>query len=215
MNFLNPFEPLAGRWKGKLNLQNRILYVLLLLPAICAGLIFPLIPDYFEAISLKASKLLDVIELGRARPWVIFTGMPYPATLRLFGDVSGVVAVLLVLVFLLSNPVWLVTASEKWKEKIKNPNSSYWYASLGFCLFMGCFFMCLSAVYFIFHLPTKIGDPTQLIFYIAVIIPVKVVNPSQLVFYIAAASIMPYFSFLLLFLSGYILYCRFFITRRS
>jgi hypothetical protein len=213
MNFPNPSELLTNKEPKKSKLQDYIGLTLLFFQTACAGLIFPLVPNYFETMSLKASKLLDVIELGRGRPWVIFTGIPYPATLRLFGDISGVVAVLLVLVFLLSNPVSLFS-SEWRKERIKDPNSSYWYINLGGCLFMGCICLCLSAVYFIFPLPTKAGDPTQLTFYIAPIIPVKIANSPQLAFHIAATSIMPYFTSMFFFLSGYILYCRFFINLR-
>jgi hypothetical protein len=213
MSFLNPFEPLANRWPKKFKSQNYIIYTLLIFSVACVGLVFPLIPNYFEAMSLKASNLLDIIELGRARSWVVFTGMPYPATLRLFGDMCGVMAVLFVLMFLLSNPASLVS-SGRWEERIKDPNSSYWYLSLGICLSIGCIFLCLSAIYFILPLPTKVGDPTQLIFYIAVIIPVKIANPLRLAFQVAAISAMPYLAFMLFFSSGYILYCRIFITRR-
>jgi len=213
MSTSNPSEPSDQRRPKKLKSSDYVGYTLLFFPAACAGLVFPLIPDHFEAMSLKAGSLLDVIELGRARPWVIFTGMPYPATLRLFGDVCGVAAVLLVLTFILSNPVSLVS-SGNWKERIKNPNSSYWRLSLSILLVLNCICLYLSAVFFITPLPVKVTDPSKLGFYISVITPIKVNSPSQLAFY-TGFSVMPYLVFMWSFLCGYILYCRISIAMRA
>jgi len=212
MSTSNPPEPSAQRKPKKLRSSDYVIYTLLFFQAACAGLIFPLIPDYFEAMSLKAGSLLDVIELGRARPWVIFTGMPYPATLRLFGDVCGVMAVLIVLTFILSNPVSIVS-SGNWKERIKNPNSSYWYISLIGLSLLNCIGLYLGSVFFITPLPFKVTDPSKLGFYISAITPIKVTRASQLVYNMLGISAITYWVAMMSFLSGYILYCRISMAR--
>ena len=196
MSILNPFEPLINKsWLRKLSLWERIFLIIWIFPAVCALLIFPLIPNYFEAMSYKASGLLDVIELGRSRPWVVFTGLPYPATLRLFGDISSVVAVLLVLMILI-HPTSLVLTkkSENWKERIKNPNSSYWCGSLGYCLFIICIFLYIGVVHFI--LPALI----------------TIAYPLQFAWHVLLVSGVPWCTIDLFFLIGYILYSRLFVV---
>jgi hypothetical protein len=112
MSILNPLESLAQLWSKKPKIRERIFMTLLYSPAVCVLFVFSLIPNYFEAMSLKASKMLDLIELGRGKPWVVFSGLPYPASLRLFGDACGVIAVLFVLMFLI-NPKAMFNLEKK------------------------------------------------------------------------------------------------------
>ncbi|MDR0457858.1 MAG: hypothetical protein LBH10_02340 [Burkholderiaceae bacterium] len=108
------------------SLLHRIWMVLACYPAVCA-LFAPSLP-WFETMSRKAAPLLDLIELGRGRPWVVFTGMPCPATLRLFGDVCGINAVLVLLLSLL-NPLEALFPGHKlneFKEKIIKYYSYIW-----------------------------------------------------------------------------------------
>jgi len=52
-------------------------------------------PDSAEACSTKLNPMLDWVQLGRSKPWVSFQGLPYPATLHMFGNMCGVVGVVL------------------------------------------------------------------------------------------------------------------------
>jgi len=191
MSTSNPSEPSAQKRPKKLKLWEYIFIFLLIFPAACAGLVFPLIPDYFEAMSFKASNLLNIIELGRARPWVIFTGMPYPATLRLFGDVCGVVGVLILLIVLMNLSLFILP--EKFKRQLKDPDYSSWFKNLCWSLLISCGGILGFKIYFI--------------------APVNIDAPLRLAWYISIASATLFVVFFGIFLTGYILYCRIFVVR--
>jgi hypothetical protein len=186
-------------WKN-LDLRSCILLTLIIAPAACVAFIFPLIPDYFEAISLKASSLLDVIELGRGRPWVFFAGIPYPATLRLFGDVSGMASVLILLT-ILTTPK-LFTISEKWKALIRYLKHSHsdlykknWYVGLCGCLLLICIFPYQAINHFI--LPSIINISN---------------HPLSFAWHVYLASLSPFGAILSIYLLIMVLYSRFFVN---
>jgi hypothetical protein len=123
MGLLNPLDQIVKSWPTS-GWRDRAFVILSFGPAICA-FFAPSLP-WFEAAARKAAPLLDIIELGRGRPWVLFTGMPYPATLRLFGDVSGVAAVFIFVIFLI-----IISSAgfrlKSWKKALANKNYLYMF----------------------------------------------------------------------------------------
>jgi hypothetical protein len=195
--FVNPAEPLIKSWPT-LGWRDRAFVILSFGPAICA-LFAPSLP-WFEVMSRKAAPLLDIIELGRGRPWVLFTGMPYPATLRLFGDVSGVMAVLTFIMFLSSlglNNLW--ARLKVCKERFKDPNRLYvfkkmYYISVCTFLLAAILFLYVGIVHFI--LPA----------------PIVITYPLQFAWHVLLASATPWCLFLFAYFLGFFLYFRFFVV---